>query len=445
MNPDVVKRYSAPVPRYTSYPTAPHFSPSVGPQQYAAWLEALPSPSKLSLYVHIPYCHELCWYCGCCTKAVQRYEPVESYLRTLLAEIASVAGRLGPGHEVTHIHWGGGSPNILAADDIIALDGVTRARFKIRDDAEFAVEIDPRTLSPEQVSAFALAGVNRVSIGVQDFDAKVQAAINRKQSYETTKRAIEAFRSVGIRSINIDLVYGLPHQTRHSVKETIRKVLTLEPDRIAIFGYAHLPSRMKHQRLIDDAALPGTVERFAQSNRLSHILAAAGYKRIGLDHFAGAGDRLATGPVNRNFQGYTSDEADALIGFGASAIGQLPEGYVQNAAATADYIRRIGEAGLATVRGAVLSKEDRMRALVIERLMCDLAFPSDELRRRFGDASHPILEEAELLIESDRDRLVERTGDGFRVTDRGRPFVRAIASCFDSYLGRGPAQYSQGV
>lgn len=445
MNPEIARRYSAPVPRYTSYPTAPHFSPAVGREQYAEWLEALPEHARISLYYHIPFCNELCWYCGCCTKAVQRYEPVASYVGTLTAEIASIASRLNQTYDVEHIHWGGGTPNILSPEDIVRLDAATRSHFRVRSDVEFAVEIDPRTLQIAQVEAFALAGVTRVSIGVQDFDLKVQTAINRAQTFVTTRRTVEWFRERGINSINIDLVYGLPHQTRDTVEETIERVLALQPDRIAIFGYAHLPSRFKHHGLIDEAALPDAVERFAQSNRLAHVLAAAGYVRIGLDHFARKDDPIAQGKVSRNFQGYTSDTADALIGLGTSAIGRLPQGYVQNAVTTADYVRRIEEGGLATVRGKALTNEDRVRAYVIERLMCDLSFAKGDIQRRFGDAALPVVEEAESLVESDSDKLVERTADGFIVTDRGRPFVRSIAACFDSYLGSTQAQYSAGI
>ncbi len=445
MSPDVVKRYSAAVPRYTSYPTAPHFSGAIGPEQYAAWLESLPERANLSLYLHIPYCDTLCWYCGCSTKAVQRYEPVASYLKSLKAEMVSVASRIPRGHRVTHIHWGGGSPSILSPDDILALAAATRGHFNLGEGAELAIEADPRGLDEARIAAFAAAGVTRVSIGVQDFDARVQAAINRRQSFETTQAAIAALRAHGIDKINIDIVYGLPHQTRDSVAETVTKVLELAPSRIAAFGYAHLPARLKHQRLIDEAALPGVVERFAQANRLAHMLTAAGYVRIGLDHYARPDDPLACGPVARNFQGYTTDAADALIGLGASAIGRLPEGYVQNCVPIADYERRIAQAGLATARGIRLSDSDRMRGFVIERLMCDLAFPADELNRRFGDAAAPILEEARALIEADQDRLVEREGDAFRITERGRPFVRAIAACFDSYLDVGEARHSTGV
>jgi len=445
MTPEVVKRYSAPVPRYTSYPTAPHFSDAVGRKEYAAWLAALPERAHLSLYLHIPFCDAMCWYCGCSTKAVRRYEPVANYLQTLISEIAGVSSRLPRTHRVTHIHWGGGSPNVLRSKHILDLADGIRAHFNVSDDAEFAVEVDPRGLSGDRIAAFAQAGVTRVSIGVQDFDPKVQAAINRLQSFETTKRAVELFREQGIAAINIDLVYGLPHQTRDSVARTIKQVMALEPNRIATFGYAHLPARLVHQRLIDQSTLPDVVERFAQSNRLVDMLAAAGYVRIGLDHFARADDPLATGPVSRNFQGYTNDAADALIGLGASAIGRLPEGYVQNSVPVADYARRIGEHGLATARGVALTPDDRMRGFVIERLMCDLSFPATELRRRFGQSAAPLLEEAAALIEADQDRLVERDGDGFRVTPRGRPFVRSIAACFDTYLGTEQARHSLGV
>jgi oxygen-independent coproporphyrinogen-3 oxidase len=445
MSPDVVKRYSAPVPRYTSYPTAPHFSDEIGRAQYADWLATLPAGARLSLYVHIPFCGALCWYCGCSTKAVNHYEPVANYLATLRSEIESVAARLPADHKAIHMHWGGGSPNILAPGDIVALADRMRESFKVATDAEFAVEIDPRGLDRDRIAAFAHAGVTRVSIGVQDFDEKVQTAINRRQSFATTQAAVAALREHGIGAINIDLVYGLPHQTRDTVECTAKQVLELKPSRVAAFGYAHLPQRLKHQQLIPEAALPDTVERFAQSNRLAHMLSAAGYVRVGLDHFARPDDPLARGPVNRNFQGYTTDAADALIGLGASAIGRLPQGYVQNCVAIADYHRRIADHGLATVRGFRLSECDRMRAFVIERLMCDLAFPAAELHRRYSAAATPLFREAQALVDADRDRLVEPDGEAFRVTERGRPFVRGIAACFDSYLGAGEARHSAGV
>lgn len=431
---ELLMRHAAPLPRYTSYPTANHFSADIGAATYGAWLEALPAGAALSLYLHIPYCRELCWYCGCSTKAARRYEPVARYLELIRHEIAAVARRLPPGHRVTHIHWGGGSPDILAPSDIIGLGAEVAGMFEIAPDAEVAVEIDPRLLDAPRADAFAAIGVNRVSIGVQDFDEAVQKAIGRVQGYATTRSAVEMFRQRGIASINIDLVYGLPRQTEDSVARTIEQVLTLAPDRIAIFGYAHLPQRLKHQRLIESSALPGPAQRLAQSSRLAERLVAAGYVQLGLDHFARATDSLATRSISRNFQGYTTDQADALLGLGASAISRLPQGYAQNAVAIDDYRRRVEHDGLATARGFALGPDDRLRAFVIERLMCDFAFSAREVSRRFGQRAQPLLREAEAVIEDDRDGLVQRTSDGFRITARGRPFVRNVCARFDAYL-----------
>jgi oxygen-independent coproporphyrinogen-3 oxidase len=445
MNPELVRRYSAPVPRYTSYPTAPHFSADIGQQTYAAWLATLAPQTRLSIYVHIPFCSSLCWYCGCCTKAVNRYDPVAGYLDALHSEIAAVAERVPSDHAVTHVHWGGGSPNILSSADIARLADAHRRHFRLHDGAEFAVEIDPRGLDAERIAAFAAAGVTRVSLGVQDFDPKVQAAINRHQSFAETQFAALTFRAHGIDAINVDIIYGLPNQTRDSVQDSLAKVLELRPARIAAFGYAHLPTRLKHQRLIDDAALPGAVERFAQAQRIGRVLSAAGYRRVGLDHYALPDDSLTTGMLSRNFQGYTNDNADVVLGLGASAIGRLPQGYVQNHASAAEYARCISEHGLATVRGFALAEADRMRGFVIERLMCDLAFPARELRLRYGNAAEEILGEAQALLEADEDRLIERDGEAFRVTERGRPFVRSIAACFDSYFDVAAARHAPGV
>lgn len=445
MSPEFVKRYSAPVPRYTSYPTAPHFSADIGPDTYRAWLSELQPGTRLSLYAHIPFCDSLCWYCGCSTKAVRRYEPVAEYLNSLHAEVEAVSKLIPADHEVLHIHWGGGSPNILSPADIESLAAAQRRFYRVKENAEFAVEIDPRGSNGERIAAFARAAVTRISIGVQDFNPMVQDAINRRQSFDETQRVVRGFREHGINALNIDLVYGLPHQTRSSLQETVDKVLELRPTRIAAFGYAHLPDRLKHQRLISSAALPDTVERFGQASRLSRILTKAGYVRIGLDHFALPDDALAQGQLARNFQGYTTDTAEALIGFGASAIGRLPQGYVQNHPSSAEYARSIADGRLATARGIALSDNDRMRAFVIERLMCDLAFPARELRTRFGNQSDEILREAQALLDADEDHLIEKDGEAFRVTDRGRPFVRSIAACFDSYFNTTTARHAPGV
>jgi len=447
MTAEVVQRYAAPVPRYTSYPTAPYFTPAVDADVYRRWLAALPEGARLSLYCHVPFCSVLCWYCGCNTKETRSYEPIAAYLEALLSEIAHVGPLMPKRHGIAHLHWGGGSPNVLTAPDIRRLAGALKDAFHFEPDAEFAVEVDPRGMAEDQarVTAFAESGVNRVSLGVQDFAEDVQKAINRIQSFQMTKDVLTRFREAGVKGVNIDLVYGLPHQTPDSVERTIRQVIELAPDRLAVFGYAHIPSRLKHQRLIADADLPGIMSRYEQAGRISRTLQDAGYVRVGLDHFAKPTDPLAAGTVNRNFQGYTTDEAEILIGLGASSIGKLPQGYVQNQVAAGDYARRVAEKGIAVVRGVELSEEDRLRAHVIERLMCDLTFERADVTRRFGVLAAPVIAEADALLAADQDDLVERTADGFRVTERGRPFVRSLASRFDAYLGKSAAKHSSGV
>jgi oxygen-independent coproporphyrinogen III oxidase len=442
MTTELPAKFARPVPRYTSYPTAPHFSAEIDHVRYAGWLAELPATSRLSLYVHIPFCHRLCWYCGCNTKATRRYDPVARYLEAVYAEIARLA-TLVPAHRVTHMHWGGGSPNILSAGDVVKLADALRAHFSIEADAEFSVEMDPRYLDADAIAAFGWAGLSRLSLGVQDLDEVVQAAIGREQSFESTRRAVEAFREQGVRSINIDLMYGLPHQTPDTVERTAARVLELAPDRLAIFGYAHLPQRIKHQRLIPAAHLPSVGERLAQLDRLGQFLVERGYVRVGLDHYAKPTDPLASGAIARNFQGYTTDRADALLGIGASAIGRLPQGYVQNAVAASDYASRIRQTGLATAKGIELTGEDRVRGYVIERLMCDLEFSATDVRRVFGAAADPVLHEVDaLLAEHDSAHLVQRTADGFIVTEAGRPFVRSICAEFDAYLGTGKALHA---
>ena len=445
MQQDIIRKYAAPVPRYTSYPTAPHFSPRVDARTYGRWLDELPEGIPLSLYVHVPYCTKLCWYCGCNTKATRRYAPVANYVDALKREIMMVAARVPQRHSVAHMHWGGGSPNILSAYDIRDLAAQLRQNFNCDRDMELAVEIDPRDFDAPRADALHDAGVTRISLGVQDFREDVQNAIGRLQSFDDTARVIDAFRSRGIASINIDLVYGLPLQTVESVDETIGKVITLSPDRVAIFGYAHLPERLRHQRLIDTKALPDAVMRFAQAGRMAERLVDAGYVRVGLDHYAKPGDSLATGAVSRNFQGYTSDDVETLIGLGASAIGQFPQGFVQNVTGAGDYARRIAEGELATARGFELTEEDKARGWVIRELMCTMRFSHAKLREKFGTRADHLIEVAHEVIADDTDNLIEPEADGFRVRDEGRTFLRSICARFDAYLPRSAARHATGV
>ena len=449
MQDALVERLSSPVPRYTSYPTAPHFNESIGPEVYADWLSTLTAANRLSLYVHIPYCDRLCWFCACHTKQTLRYEPVEAYLRGLHAEIAAIGGRVDRAAPVTALHFGGGSPTLLRPDDLLALKACLEANFSFAGNAEISVEMDPNDLDDERHDALAAIGMTRASLGIQDFDPRVQKAINRIQTFEQTRGVVEAARARGVRSVNCDILYGLPFQTMGTLAETVRAVISLSPDRIALFGYAHVPWMKKHQTMIDEAALPGILARFEQMRMAGEMLVAAGYEAVGIDHFALPADRLAAaarnGTLRRNFQGYTDDQADVLIGLGASAIGQLPQGYIQNMSATGEYLRRAEEGGLAAVRGYALTDEDRARAYVIERVMCDVGFSFADVADRFPAYAGVIRGEAKAFAASNRDGLCRVEEADFRLTPAGRPFARTVAAVFDAHLASGRGRHSVAV
>jgi len=432
--------FAARVPRYTSYPTAPHFNTSIDAEVYRGWLEALDPAAPLSLYVHIPFCDTLCWFCGCHTKVVNTYSPLTAYLDVLLREIAMVADILGPRRRVAHIHWGGGSPTMLRPDDMRRLAAALRERFDIDAGAEFAVEIDPRGFTPELSRTLGEIGVNRASVGVQDFDPAVQRAINRVQDAATTAHCVRLLRRDGIARLSIDLIYGLPHQTVEGLWNTIDRVLTLDPDRLAIFGYAHVPGFKKHQALIPEAALPDLKERLAQAESAREQLLAAGYVAIGLDHFAKPDDPMAVakaqGTLARNFQGYTTDTAPALIGFGASAIGALRQGYVQNHAEVPAWRAALLDGELPVARGVALTGEDRIRREIIERLMCDLGVDVAAIAHRHGRAPAIFAGALRELQSLARDGLVIVDGWHVRVPDDRRVGVRLVCAAFDAYLNK---------
>jgi len=445
---DLIERHSAPVPRYTSYPTAPHFHAGVGAQTYASWLSESPADASLSLYLHIPFCDRLCWFCACHTKQVLRYDPISAYLEALQAEIATV-GALLDGRKVKAVHLGGGSPTMLRADDVDRLAAALRQGFAFAGDCEISLEVDPNDISEDKLDAWARFGVTRASFGVQDFDETVQRVINRLQSFADTAEAVAGFRARGVDSVNLDVLYGLPHQTIETLAATVEQVISLRPDRVALFGYAHVPWMKKHQRLIDETQLPDGYARFAQARLGASMLEDAGYVAVGLDHFALPEDSmaqaLADGSLHRNFQGYTTDGADMLIGLGASSIGRLPQGYVQNVAATAEYSRVALAGQLPVTRGYALDDSDRATAWLIEQIMCGFGFSAAKLRRRFpGQASH-LLAQATGIAQNDLDRFVSWDGEDFRVTQRGRPFVRAVASRFDAFLKRDAQRHSIAV
>ncbi|MEX0955158.1 MAG: oxygen-independent coproporphyrinogen III oxidase [Rhizobiaceae bacterium] len=446
--PHQVARLGEAVPRYTSYPTAPHFHAGVNGETYWSWLASIGNGEEISLYVHIPFCDRLCWFCACHTKQTQRYEPVAAYLNALHAEIATAGRLVGDRTHVRSVHFGGGSPTMLDPADIIALDRAMRQAFNYLPGAEISVEIDPNDMDDARFDALAAIGLTRASLGVQDFDPTVQRTINREQSFEQTKAVVDGVRSRRVGSVNLDLLYGLPHQTVESVAATVRQALALAPDRIAPFGYAHVPWFKKHQTMIDEGALPGPEERLAQAQCAAAVIADAGYTAVGLDHFARPEDSLAiaarTGRLRRNFQGYTDDGCETLIGLGPSSVSKLPAGYAQNITATGLYERLVSRGRLATARGIALTEEDRARAWVIERLMCDFAFSRSELGAQFGDIGRKIVGEADCHIHND-EGLLERDGDVFAVANENRALVRAVAARFDPYLANGQARHSSAV
>jgi oxygen-independent coproporphyrinogen-3 oxidase len=447
---EILARYAdRPLPRYTSYPTAPHFGANVDAHVYRDWLGELRSGSPVSLYLHVPFCRSMCWYCGCHTTITARDEPIVRYLDALHREIALVTDALPGRLAAAHVHFGGGTPTLMKPAQFIALMSALHNRFDFDVTSEVAIEIDPRTLEPAMIRALAAGGVTRASLGVQSFDPIVQQAINRVQTYEQTKTATEGLRAAGIGGINFDLIYGLPHQSVASCLETVQQAVSLAPDRFAVFGYAHVPSFKLHQRKIDEAALPDGAARHAQAEAIATALVDAGYVRIGLDHFARPDDELARafaeGTLHRNFQGYTTDACETLIGFGASSIGRLPQGYVQNAVLIGDYQRRIAEGRFATGKGRPFAPEDRLRAAVIERIMCDHRVDLGQVCAPFGTDPDRLLGDAVALDQLVADGIARREDHMIVLADEARPLVRVLAAAFDQYLGQAPARHSRAV
>ncbi len=436
------------VPRYTSYPTAPHFANVVGPDDMRAWLAGLDPGASLSLYLHVPYCRSICHYCGCHTKAALKDGALEVYASGLVQEIDLLA-HATQAKRVQHIHWGGGTPSLLGHARLRVIAERLRNRFDMAGIIEHAIELDPRYVDDALAEALAEIGVNRVSFGVQDINARVQKAIGRVQPAEQVERAVAAIRRAGINAINLDLMYGLPHQSEADVRRTAQWAASLKPGRLAIFGYAHVPWMKKHQTLIDTAALPGAGERLAQAAAAADELIRAGYVAVGLDHFAAPGDTLAlaarAGTLRRNFQGYTTDCADALLPLGVSSIGYLPQGYVQNASDFGAWKRAIEAGQFSTARGLALSPGDRARATVIERLMCDFAVDFGKIAAEMLGASDALDDAIEPLDALAQDGVLVRDRRHVRVTEKARPFVRLAAACFDSYLQSARARHSVAV
>jgi len=392
----------------------------------------------------------MCWYCGCHTTITKRDAPIARYVQALMAEIDLTARHLATRRKVTHVHFGGGTPTLMQPEQFIALMNHVRRHFDVAANAEIAIEIDPRTLTAEMCEALVTGGVTRASLGVQSFDPRVQQAINRVQTFEQTKQAAHDLRRAGILALNMDLLYGLPGQTVQSCIETTQQTLKLAPDRLAVFGYAHVPGFKPHQRKIADAALPDGEARHAQAEYIAAVLQAAGYQRIGLDHYARHDDALVVaarqGTLHRNFQGYTTDSADALIGFGASSIGRLPGGFVQNGVSIGDYLKAAEADKFATAKGYALTQDDRLRAAIIERVMCDYKVDLETVCNRFGaDPEEVLTQSATMLDTLVADGIAERQRYTIRVQEEARPLVRAVAAAFDQYLGKGTARHARAV
>jgi oxygen-independent coproporphyrinogen III oxidase len=427
------------VPRYTSYPTAAEFTEKVGRKDMEQALASVAADQPLSLYVHIPYCHEICWYCGCNTGAANKSSRLNAYLDALQAEIELVATKLAGRGRVRRIAFGGGSPNAIAPEQFAGLLSNLRTAF-LAHDALLSIELDPRSLSAPWFEAIGEAGIHRASLGVQTLEPKVQHAIGRHQPLGLIEIAVQELRRAGVRSLNFDLMYGLPYQGLAELETTLESMIDMRPERIALFGYAHVPHLIPRQRRIDGSALPDAELRFAQAELGHRMLTHAGYDPIGFDHYALAHDPLSLAArqwrLRRNFQGFTDDPAEVMIGLGASAISQFPDLIVQNDKNSGRYRIKTTSGLLPADRGVVRNAEDRRRGRVIEQLLCDgeaeiAPLFGPELRERLL----PFLEHGLATVECGR----------LRIPDYGRPYARVIASLFDTYRQPAARRFSSAI
>ncbi len=428
--------FDARVPRYTSYPTAPHFAGGLPDGTFSTWIEQIPAESAISLYLHVPFCRRLCWFCACRTQGTSSDAPVLAYAETLKAELELFRAKLPRGVRLSRLHWGGGTPTMLPAPVMREIAALVFDIAPLTEDGEFSVEIDPNEIDEARLDALAEAGMNRASIGVQDFDPEIQGIIGRDQSFEITKTTADALRARGIQSLNADILYGLPNQSQRRIADSIQKLLSLNPDRIALYGYAHVPWMARRQQMIPSDTLPRPEERLELFETARRLLIWDGYDEIGIDHFARPHDGLAkaarAGRLRRNFQGYTDDSAPILVGLGASSISRFPQGFAQNVSGTAQWKKAVEAGQFATARGHAFTPADLWRGRAIEALMCDFSLSISELTNSFG------ADKAELQRLIDRAILrfgafVKPTADGLEITTEGRPLTRMIAAIFDEY------------
>ena len=428
--------FDARVPRYTSYPTAPQFSAAVGSADFANWIRAIPANTEISLYIHVPFCRRLCWFCACRTQGTQSDDPVRAYAKVLKAELDLLRAHLAPGIRLAKLHWGGGTPTMLPPDLIHDLAAQIFDVVPMAQDGTFSVEIDPTEIDAPRLDALVAAGMNRASIGVQDFDPQIQAAIGREQPYATTLAVAEMIRARGVTSLNADILYGLPHQTPARIADSVQKLLALSPDRVALYGYAHVPWVSRRQQLIPTDALPTPEERLELFETARRLFLADGYAEIGIDHFAKRSDSMAqaakAGKLRRNFQGYTDDISPILIGLGASSISRFPQGYAQNAPATAAHTKAIRAGQFSTERGHAFAGEDTLRGRLIEAVMCDFHINRAEILRDFPvtpERLDALLSEAAQAFP----HMVALDANGLTIPEPSRPLTRMVARMFDAY------------
>ncbi len=428
--------FDAKVPRYTSYPTAPHFSDAVGPDHFTSWVRAIRPGAQISLYIHVPFCRRLCWFCACRTQGTQSDAPVAAYLQTLKSELALLGAHLPDGVSLSRLHWGGGTPTLLNAAMMEDLAGTIKELIPFTQSTEFSVEIDPNEIDTARLDVLAAAGMNRASVGVQDFDTEIQQIIGRAQSFEITRNAIEMIRAHGVSSLNADILYGLPHQTNARISASVQKLLSLGPDRVALYGYAHVPWMAKRQQMIPTDALPTPPERLDLYETARDLFLWDNYAEIGIDHFARPEDGLTlardSGRLRRNFQGYTDDTAEVLIGVGASSISRFPQGFAQNTAATGAHMAAIRAGRFSTARGHVFSSDDNLRGRLIEALMCDFRIDTSEICARFDISRSALLK---ILQHTDQafPGLLDFSQDGLSIPPDIRPLTRIIARTLDAY------------
>jgi oxygen-independent coproporphyrinogen-3 oxidase len=450
---DLIRKYSMSGPRYTSYPPATKFTAELGPLglEDAIADDNRPGAGPLSLYFHLPFCEERCWFCGCHTIITRRLDSAGEYLDDLAREVRLTALRMDLNRPVTQIHFGGGTPTFFPPSELRRLGALIHGQFRVAPDCEFGVEIDPRNLTAEHVAALREIGANRASLGIQDTNPEVQRAVHRVQPQALNERAFEWLRGNAFQSINIDLIYGLPHQTRDSFAATIRDVLALDPDRLSVFGYAHVPWIKPAQKIFDDRGhLPDAEERLAMFAIAHEILTTAGYVDIGLDHFAKPGDELAIalgeGTLHRNFQGYSTRGGASLYAFGISSISNTAESYRQNHKTLASWRASLDAGVLPTERGLRLTGEDVRRRTIIMRLMCDRRLDFAVLSKALGvDFAGRYATEIASLADLEADGVVARSAEGIAVTKAGVPLLRVVAMRFDATLSGVSRQHSRTI